>query len=82
MVGTYTLSNDSVRVRNKNGAKRKRNQKVKFRNSIEKSSYEHIDLNSSNCLFVCNESFLLESSNILNDDFIGLSKHCLKYPKT
>ena len=74
----YTLSKDSIRVRNKTEGKRKRNKKVNSSDSIEESSYDHIDLNSSNS----NESFLLESLNTLNDDLIELSKQCLTYPKT
>ena len=72
-----TLSKESIRVRNKNKGKRKKNKKVDSRNSVEKSSYEHIDLSSNNT----NESFLSESSDTLNDDLIELSKQRLKYPK-
>ena len=72
-----TLSKESIRVRNKNKGKRKKNKKVYSRNSVEKSSYEHIGLSSNNT----NESFLSESSDTLNDDLIGLSKQCLTYPK-
>ena len=72
-----TLSKESIRVRNKNKGKRKKNTKVYSRNSVEKSSYEHIGLSSNNT----NESFLSESSDRLNDDLIGLSKQRLKYPK-
>ena len=72
-----TLSKESIRIRNKNKGKRKKN-KVSFRNSVEKSSYEHIGLSNNNS----NESFLSESSDTLNDDLIGLSKQRLKYPKT
>ena len=63
MIGIYTFSKDSIRVRSKNKGKRKRNKKVKSRNSVEESSFEHIGLNSNNL----NESFLSESSNTLND---------------
>ena len=42
MVGMYTLSKDSIRIRNKNKGNRKRNKKVNFRNSVEESSYEHV----------------------------------------
>ena len=45
MVGMYTLSKDSMGVRNKNNGKRKRNKKVNSRNRVEKSSYER---NNSN----------------------------------
>ena len=76
MVGLYTLSEDSIRIRNKNKDKRKRNKKVNFRNSVEESSYEHIGLNSDNS----NESFLSECSDTLNGDLIGLSKQRLTYP--
>ena len=72
-----TLSKESIRVRNKNKGKRKKNKKVYSRNSVEKSSYEHIGLSSNNT----NESFLSESSDTLNDDLIGLSKQRLEYPK-
>ena len=72
-----TLSKESIRVKNKNKGKRKKNKKVYSRNSVEKSSYEHIGLSSNNT----NESFLSESSDTLNDDLIGLSKQRLKYPK-
>ena len=77
MVGMYTLSKDSIRVRNKNKGKRKKNKKVDSRNSVEESSYEHIGLSSNNS----NESFLSESSDTLNNDLIGLSKQRLTYPK-
>ena len=77
MVGMNTLSKESIRVRNKNKGKRKKNMKVDSRNSVEESSYEHIGLSSNNT----NESFLSESSDSLNDDLIGLSKQRLKYPK-
>ena len=60
----YTLSKDSTRVRNKIKGKRKRNKKVKSRNSGEESSYKHIDLKSNNS----NESFYSEFSDTLNDD--------------
>ena len=73
----YTFSKDSVRVRNKNKGKRKRNTKVNSRNSFEESSYEHIRLNSNNL----NESFLSKSSDTLIDDLIGLSKQRQTYPK-
>ena len=72
-----TLSKESIRVKNKNKGKRKKNKKVYSRNSVEKSSYENIGLSSNNT----NESFLSESSDTLNDDLIGLSKQRLKYPK-
>ena len=71
------LSKESVRVRNKNKGKRKKNKKVDSRNSVEESSYEHIGLSSNSS----NESFLSESSNTLNKDLIGLSKQRLMYPK-
>ena len=73
----YTLSKDSIRVRNKNKGKRKRNKKVNTRNSVEESSHEHIGLSSNNL----NESFLSESSDTLNDDLIGFRKQRLTYPK-
>ena len=73
----FTLSKDSIRVRNKNKGKRKRNKKVNSKNNVEDSSYEHIGLSSNNS----NESFLSESSDTLNDDLIGLSKQRLTYPK-
>ena len=72
-----TLSKESIRVKNKNKGKRKKNKKVYSRNSVEKSSDEHIGLSSNNT----NEFFLSESSDTLNDDLIGLSKQRLKYPK-
>ena len=72
-----TLSKESIRVRNKSKGKRKKNKKVDSRNSVEESSYEHIDLSSNNS----NESFLSESSDTLNGDLIGLSKQRLTYPK-
>ena len=72
-----TLSKESIRVKNKNKGKRKKNKKVYSRNSVEKSSYEHIGLSSNNT----NECFLSESSDTQNDDLIGLSKQRLKYPK-
>ena len=50
----YTLSKDSIRVRNKNKGKRKRNKKVNSRNSVEESSFEHIGRSINNS----NESFL------------------------
>ena len=74
MVGMYTLSKDSIRVRNKNKGKRKKNKKIDSRNSVEKSSYDHIGLSSNNST----ESSLSESSDTLNDD---LSKQRLTYPK-
>ena len=74
----FILSKDSIRARNKNKCKRKRNKKVNSRNSVEKSSYEHIGLNSNNS----NKSFLSKSSETLNDDLIGLSKQRLTYPKS
>ena len=77
MVSVNTLSKESIRVRNKNKGKRKKNKKVDSRNSVEESSYDHIDLSSN----TSNESFLSESSYRLNDDLIGLSKQRLKYPK-
>ena len=75
MVGMNTLSKESIRVRNKNKGKRKKNKKVD--SSVEESSYERIGLSSNNL----NESFLSESFDTLNDDLIGLSKQCLTYPK-
>ena len=74
---TITLPKESIRVRNKNKGKRKKNKKVDSRNTVEESSYEHIDLSSNNT----NESFLSESSDTLNDDLIWLSKQRLTYPK-
>ena len=71
-----TFSKESIRVRNKNKSKTKKNKKVDSRNSVEESSYEHIGL-SINKL---NESYLSESSDTLDDDLIGLSKQCLTYP--
>ena len=44
----YTLSKNSIRVRNKSKGKRKRTKKVNFRNSGEESSYEYIGLSSNN----------------------------------
>ena len=73
----YTLSKDSMRVRNKNKGKRKRNKKVNSRNSFEESSFKHISLNTTNS----NEPFLSEFSDTLNDDLIGLSKQLQTYPK-
>ena len=75
MVGMYTLSRDSIRVRKKNKAKRKRIKKVNSRISVEEFSYEHIGLNSNKS----NESFLSESSDPLNDNLIWLSKQCVTY---
>ena len=63
MAGIYTLSKESIRVKNKNKGKRKKNKKVDSRNIVEESSYEHIDLSSNKS----NESFLSESSDTLND---------------
>ena len=77
MVGMYTLSKDSIRVRNKNKGKRRRNKKVDSRNSVEESSYECIGLSSNNSI----EFFLSESSDTLNDDLVGLSKQRLTYLK-
>ena len=77
MVGMNTLSKESIRVRNKNKGKRKKNKKVDSRNSVEESFHEHSSLSRNNW----NESFLSESSDTLNDDLIGLSKKCLTYPK-
>ena len=77
MVGMNTLSKESIRVRNKNKCKRKKNKKVYSRNSVEKSSYKHIGLSSNNT----NESFLSESADTLNDNLIGLNKQRSKYPK-
>ena len=54
-----TLSKESIRVRNNNKGKRKKNKKVDSRNSVEESSYEHIGLSSNNT----NESLLSESSD-------------------
>ena len=78
MVGINTLSKESIRVRNENKDKRKKNKKVESRNSVEESFYEHIGLSSNNS----NKSFLSESSKTLIDDLIGLSKRCLTYQKT
>ena len=62
MTGMYTLYKDSIRVRNKNKGKRKKNKKV---NSINRLSsqhvFEHIDLNSNDL----NESFLSKSFDTL-----------------
>ena len=63
MVGMYTLSKDSIRIRNKNKGNRKRNKKVNFRNSVEESSYEHVGLSSNNS----NQSSLPEFSDTLNN---------------
>ena len=54
MVGMYNLSKDSIRVTNKKKGKRKRNEKVHSRSSVEEFSYEHIGLsnNSSNEFFL------------------------------
>ena len=76
MVGMNTFSKESIRVRNKNKSKTKKNKKVDSRNSFEESSYEHIGPSSNKS----NESFLSESSDTLDDDLIGLSKQCLIYP--
>ena len=46
----YTLFKDSIRLRNKNNGKRKRNKNVNSRNSVEESSNEHIDQNSKNLI--------------------------------
>ena len=46
MVGINTLSKESIRVRNKNNGKRKKNKKVGSRNSVEESACEHIGLSS------------------------------------
>ena len=75
----YSLSKDSVRVKNRNKGKRERerNKKVGSRNNVEESSYEHIGLNNNNS----NETFLSESSDTLNDDLIGLNRQRLTYPK-
>ena len=72
MVGMNTLSKESIRVRNKNTDKRKKNKKVDSRNSAEKFSYEHspIDLSSNKS----NEFFLSESSDTLNDDLLSETK--------
>ena len=78
MVGMYTLFKDSIKVRNKNKGKRKKNKKVDSKNSVEESSYEHTGLSSNNS----NESFLSEFSETLNHDLIELSKQRLTYPKT
>ena len=78
MVGMYTLFKDSIKVRNKNKGKRKKNKKVDSKNSVEESSYEHTGLSSNNS----NEPFLSEFSETLNHDLIELSKQRLTYPKT
>ena len=72
-----TLSKDSIRVRNNNKGKRKKNKKVDSRNIVEESSYKHIGLSRNNS----NKSFLSESSDTLNNDLMGLSKQFLTYPK-
>ena len=72
-----TLSKESIRVRNKNKGKRKKNKKVCSTNNIDESSYEYTGLSSNNT----NESFLSESSDSLNDDLIGLTKQRLNYKK-
>ena len=72
-----TLSKDSIRVRNNNKGKRKKNKKVDSRNIVEESSYKHIGLSRNNS----NKSFLSESSDTLNNDLMGLSKQFLMYPK-
>ena len=77
MVGINTLSKESIRVRNKNKGKWKKNKKVDSRNSADESSYEHIYPSIINST----EFFLSESSDTLNDDLIGLSKQCLTYSK-
>ena len=71
-----TFSKESIRVRNKNKSKTKKNKKVDSRNSVEESSYEHTGLSINKS----NESFLSESSDTLDVDLIGLSKQCLTYP--
>ena len=48
MVSMYILSKNSVRVRNENKGKRKRNKKVNSRNIVEESFFEDIDLNCNN----------------------------------
>ena len=77
MVGINTLSKESIRIRNKNKGKTKKNKKVNSRNSVEESSYEHIGLSSNNS----NGFFLSESSDTLKDNLIGLGKQRLAYPK-
>ena len=77
MVGINTFSKESIRVRNKNKGKWKKNKKVDSRNSADESSYERIDPSIINST----ESFLSEYSDTLNDDLIGLSKQCLTYSK-
>ena len=77
MVGINTFSKESIRVRNKNKGKWKKNNKVDSRNSADESSYERIDPSIINST----ESFLSEYSDTLNDDLIGLSKQCLTYSK-
>ena len=69
MVSMYTLSKNSIRVRNKSKGKRKKNKNVNSRNSAEESSYEHIELNSNSL----NESFLSEFCDTLNEDSRELS---------
>ena len=77
MVGIETLSKDSIRVRNNNKGKRKKNKKVDSRNIVEESFYKHIALSRNNS----NKSFLSESSDTLNNDLMGLRKQFLTYPK-
>ena len=74
----YTLFKDSIKVRNKNKGKRKKNKKVDSKNSVEESSYEHTGLSSNNS----NEPFHSEFSETLNHDLTELSKQRLTYPKT
>ena len=65
MVRMYTLSKDTIRVRNKNKSKSKKKtkKKVSSGNRVEQSSYRHIDLNTNSSY----ESFLSEFSDTLND---------------
>ena len=77
MLGMETLSKDSIRVRNNNKGKRKKNKKVDSRNIVEESFYKHIGLSRNNS----NKSFLSESSDTLNNDLMGLRKQFLTYPK-
>ena len=56
MVGINTFSKESIRVRNKNKGKWKKNKKVDSRNSADESSYERIDPSIINST----ESFLSE----------------------
>ena len=50
----YTLSKDVVAVRNKSKGKRKKNMKVNYKNNVEETFVEHINIkfNTSNGCFL------------------------------